>query len=229
MGNLGTTVVVRGQGANFRRFSAGRRLTCAFTLIELLVVIAIIGILAGLLLPTLGKAKQTALRAKCIDHERQLFLAARMFADDHEGWLPARGTDSADRWPAAFRPYVGNNTGIYYCPSAHDQAEESADPYSNAHNNSAYIINGFNDVIPYNTATAVMLDNLPHPSETILFGEEKNGDGNFYMDLAEHNETTILDYVRHNTGACYTFADGHGEWIAHPRTVTEKMWLVNKS
>jgi len=201
----------------------------AFTLIELLVVIAIIGILAGMLLPALGKARQTALRAKCIDHERQLFIAARMFADDHEGWLPARGLGGADRWPAAFRPYVGNNTGIYYCPAAHDTAEENANPYSNDHNNSAYVINGFNDVIPYNTATAVLLDNLPNPSGTILFGEEKNGDGNFYMDLAENNQNTILDYVRHNMGACYTFADGHGEWVAHPRTVTEQMWLVNKS
>jgi len=200
----------------------------AFTLIELLVVIAIIGILAGLLLPSLAKAKQTALRTQCIGNERQLFIAARLFADEHEGWLPARGMGGADRWPAAFRPYVGGNVGIYYCPAARDNAEQAADPYSNSHNNTAYVINGFNDVIPYNTATAVLLDSLPYPSSTILFGEEKNGDGNFYMDLVEDNQDTILDYVRHNMGACYTFADGHGEWISHPRTVTEKMWYVNK-
>jgi hypothetical protein len=169
------------------------------------------------------------LRTQCIDHERQLFIAARLFADDHDGWLPARGLGGADRWPAAFRPYVGGNVGIYYCPAARDDAEEKADPYSNTHNNSAYVINGFNDVIPYNTATAVLLDSLPNPSSTILFGEEKNGVADFYMDLAENNQNTILDYVRHNMGACYAFADGHGEWIAHPRTVTEKMWYVNKS
>jgi len=193
------------------------------------VVIAIIGILAGLLLPALATARKSALRSECIDHERQLFMAARMFADDNQGWLPARGTASADRWPAAFRPYVGNNTGILYCPASRDIAEQQADPYSNTHNNSAYVINGFNDIIPYNTATAVSIDNLPDPSGTILFGEEKDGVGDFYMDLVENNQNEILDYVRHGVGACYTFADGHSEWIASPLTVTEKLWWVDKS
>ena len=211
----------------------GTRVVCgraeAFTLIELLVVIAIIGILAALLLPALGGTRQSALRTQCINNQRQLFLAARMFADDHEGWLPARGMGGDDRWPAAFRLYVAGNVGIYYCPAARDDAERDADPYSNSHNNTSYIINGFNDIIPYRTATAVLLDRLPNPAATILFGEEKNGDGNFYMDLAENNQNKVLDYVRHRHGACYAFADGHGEWIAHPRTVTGKMWLVDKS
>lgn len=211
-----------------RRVSTAFECDEAFTLIEILVVIAIIGILAGLLLPTLGKARQSALRIKCVDHERQLFLAARMFADDHDGWLPARGLGGDDRWPAAFRPYVGRNTGIYYCPASHDVAEQSADPYSNTHNNTGYIINGFNDIIPYNTPNSVLMDSLPNSSETILFGEELDGNGEFYMDLVENNQNTILDYMRHINGACYTFADGHGEWIASPRTVTENMWLVNK-
>jgi type II secretory pathway pseudopilin PulG len=63
-------------------------------LIELLVVIAIIAILAGLLLPALATAKERSKRAACINNIRQFIIAATIYADDHEDWLPRGGTDN---------------------------------------------------------------------------------------------------------------------------------------
>src|SRR5438067_9815950 len=67
-----------------------------FTLIELLVVIAIIAILAAMLLPALGKAKYSGMRASCINNIRQQYLSQIMYADDASGKFPDHDDVSPD-------------------------------------------------------------------------------------------------------------------------------------
>ncbi len=60
----------------------------AFTLVELLVVIAIIAILAALLLPVLGKAKERSQTTGCLNNLKQLQLCYQMYVDDNNDYLP---------------------------------------------------------------------------------------------------------------------------------------------
>jgi prepilin-type N-terminal cleavage/methylation domain-containing protein len=69
---------------------AGRCLR-AFTLIELLTVIAIIGVLAAILIPVLGRARESSHDSRCTGNLRQIGGAIQAYANDHRGILPPTG------------------------------------------------------------------------------------------------------------------------------------------
>ncbi|OGV49138.1 MAG: hypothetical protein A2017_08100 [Lentisphaerae bacterium GWF2_44_16] len=95
-----------------------------FTLIELLIVIAVIAILAGLLLPSLRMAKETAKRIKCVGNLKQVNSLLYSYTGDYDGWIPASylNTPSVTYWYDRLADYNDSfktkkgRTGIYSCP-----------------------------------------------------------------------------------------------------------------
>ena len=81
-----------------------------FTLIELLVVVGIISMLAAILLPALGRAREMSRRSVCISNLRQIGTALIMYAGDWEERLPLS--------PNLLTPQLGNVPEIFHCPSA---------------------------------------------------------------------------------------------------------------
>ncbi|HVX86317.1 MAG TPA: type II secretion system protein [Phycisphaerae bacterium] len=96
-----------------------RRMPVGFTLIELLVVVSVIAILLAILVPSLGAAKRSAQRARCLANLHGLELAQQMYAGAQDGALISPGDGSygvQGSWIGMLQGYTGAPL-IRRCPS----------------------------------------------------------------------------------------------------------------
>ena len=218
-----------------------------FTLIELLVVIAIIAILAGLLLPTLARAKETSRATACRSNLKQLIVASALYTSDHQELFPPALRVAT--WEETLRRYY-TTSNLLQCATAKLTSSRSTNTVSNPTRHRDYIMNGFADWVRTAHGDASyeqfrkgqFTKSLPDsaiagPSRTIIFGEKASDSTAFYVDLFKPNGAYAEDIAetRHNNPkaisnggyANFAMADGSVVPFAFGKsTCPENLWAI---
>ncbi len=208
------------------RHSIGKK---GFTLIELLVVIAIIAILAAILFPVFGRARENARKTSCLSNLKQIGLGVMQYTQDNDEKYPLRnnGNNNTQRIQAvtpsappnyweALAPYL-KSTQVLQCPS---DATTAAPPVDSRQ---SYTLNGqvfFSDfaggtghlaAVPAPALVVLNFDWLKNDSPRYVWAD----DINWAIRPAQNTNPTALRQRqalnRHLERGNYLLADGHAK------------------
>ncbi|EIQ01575.1 type II secretory pathway, pseudopilin PulG [Opitutaceae bacterium TAV1] len=186
----------------------------AFTLVELLTVIATIGILAGIIIPTVGRVRDTARSTQCMNNIRQLGMALTLYAHDNKNRYPPVYNSNRDLdWRNIIfknlysRDYDSTlfRTTVFACPAA-------------MRNNETNISYGMNAMVPRQSSTPpsqsseTYADRIQTPSRTCMLIENSNEVAGV-LDAAELGKIYAAQ-ARHRKRYNVVYYDGHAR--THP-------------
>jgi prepilin-type N-terminal cleavage/methylation domain-containing protein/prepilin-type processing-associated H-X9-DG protein len=235
-----------------RRRGFTRRAYGGFTLIELLVVIAVIALLMAILMPALQRARKQAKGVKCRSNMRQIGLAANLYAEAYDLYIPRGAASSTDKaWYQLFMRFlaqkpIGNDyrtVDIYRCPSYPDKEQTVC-----------YVVNGwdFKDrtdpegdeilkptkltTCTQRARTIYLVDNEDGPWRHIIRTADDPGVRRCdvwnpgHLPSSESHDVTTgrrVARARHRNGFNALYLDWHIEWMA-AEDMTVDMWRFEK-
>ncbi|MDA3963583.1 MAG: type II secretion system protein [Planctomycetota bacterium] len=201
-----------------------------FTLIELLVVISIIAVMVGLLLPAIGMARSSANSLICQNNQRQMMIAAVVYADDNEDRLPGIGYGkNYYHWTSSLAPYLekyyvwddasNDSFSIYRCP-ANDPIKLGNSSSWPTHYASGYALSQFSSVRPNASGKAgywrdsrmpaeIRTSWIKRASEWMLWGEVRLTYGWWHCLGSTSNDVAFGTSFPHRGHMTMSFADGH--------------------
>ncbi len=198
-----------------------------FTLIELLTVIAIIGILAAIIIPTVGKVRQNARIATSTSNLRQLGAAAQLFAAENRDTLPIfyfpnHPTHPNHGWVPALWRLVHGSRPIPGVPTNPDTTEQYAREWGNTvfytpmmEDGTAVRSYGYNKYLcrftggdAYSSnSSPLRVSDVANPARTALIGDSQRS-----VQLRIDTNPT----GRNNGHVLVVFVDGHVERLLPP-------------
>jgi prepilin-type processing-associated H-X9-DG protein len=211
----------------------------AFTLIEVLLTFAVIAVLAALLIPVTSQMNGYAARTKSISNLRQIGVAARLYANDHNQQLPGHSVATLenpfpDQWPTLFCAYLTPSDPRVFLDGsdATTTALPLAQVISNQSNNTAFIYNGFDDLgVDNQPPEMVSLARIEQPASVVLLGLKVAGSSSFFVDILFEplaNLLNLLNTSAFSGGSHYLFADGSVRFLTQAQ-YSNSLWLVNKA
>jgi prepilin-type N-terminal cleavage/methylation domain-containing protein/prepilin-type processing-associated H-X9-DG protein len=204
-----------------------------FTLIELLVVIAIIAILASILFPVFGRARENARRSSCQSNLKQMGLGIMQYTQDYDEKLVPVGTGSPTNvggargsWAQRIQPYI-KSSQLFACPSntQNTAVREAAIPAMNypaiprSYSANSHYLNNRED----NPNSESLIQN---PSQKILVAETLGADpATAYFDFNTTNGFPNDIFGGHLSTMNCLFGDGHVKSLKLVSTVSPfNMW-----